>query len=43
MKFATKVIEVGQEPEPATESANVPFYQTALKTATIGSAILRRR
>lgn len=29
MKFATKAIRVGQSPDPATGSINVPIYQTA--------------
>lgn len=29
MKFATRAIRVGQEPDPATGSINVPIYQTA--------------
>jgi cystathionine gamma-lyase len=29
MKFATRAIRAGQEPDPATGSINVPIYQTA--------------
>lgn len=29
MKFATKAIRVGQEPDPTTGAVNVPIYQTA--------------